>query len=191
MNSEWVGERRTSRTAAGGRRCRRRAAGWLAATAAVALLAAGCGGDDDGKATAGTKSSDPDSERALDYANCMRKHGVPNFPDPVGGQLRLEAGPGTGIEPNSPAFKSAQEACQSLAPSGLQSQSGGSSDTQEQVLRFARCMRKNGVPKFPDPDVSEGGGVTMQLPGVDTNSPEFQAAQQTCAKYLSGLEGAQ
>jgi hypothetical protein len=54
----------------------------------------------------------PESERAAAIANaqCMRKHGVPNFPDPTfsGGQLN----PGlAGVNPQSPAFKQAAAAC--------------------------------------------------------------------------------
>jgi hypothetical protein len=52
----------------------------------------------------------------LDYAACMRSHGVPNFPDPT----ELDGGfgfdlPGSGINPSSPAFSAAEEACSSLA----------------------------------------------------------------------------
>jgi hypothetical protein len=54
--------------------------------------------------------------QGLKYAACMRAHGVPNFPDPQpgsnGGFLI------TGVDPNSPQFQSAQQACQSLMPGG-------------------------------------------------------------------------
>jgi hypothetical protein len=154
--------------------------------AAVAVLAAGCGGDDGGgETTAAADASSP----ALAYSECMRSNGVPDFPDPENGRLMLKAGPG-GLDPESPAFKSAQEACKDKQPSGLASGGGGSAEVQEQVLKFADCMRANGVPSFPDPDVS-GGGVKMQLPqGVDPNSAAFKGAQQQCAPLLSELGGA-
>ena len=47
---------------------------------------------------------------ALAFARCMRAHGVPNFPDPTfsgGGP----AGPQAGINPQSPAFRSAARVC--------------------------------------------------------------------------------
>jgi hypothetical protein len=46
----------------------------------------------------------------------MRSHGVPNFPDPQfgGGGVRIQIGGAGGIDPNAPAFKSAQQACQSI-----------------------------------------------------------------------------
>jgi hypothetical protein len=33
--------------------------------------------------------------------------------------------------------------------------------------------------------------VLSQAPGVDTNSPEFEQAQQVCGQILSGLGGGQ
>jgi hypothetical protein len=52
---------------------------------------------------------------ALKYSECMRSHGLPNFPDPTessnGISLRL-----SGVDPNSSQFRAAQTACRSLAP---------------------------------------------------------------------------
>jgi hypothetical protein len=62
--------------------------------------------------------------QALAMSRCMRSHGVPNFPDPqfqtgpggaVGVGIRLS---GTGIDPNLPAFKAAQQACGPLLGKG-------------------------------------------------------------------------
>jgi hypothetical protein len=67
---------------------------------------------------------------SIAFAQCMRAHGVPNFPDPNGhgGQL----GPASGIDPTAPAFQSAINGrCRSVAPpawvsSGAASSGGGS-----------------------------------------------------------------
>ena len=50
---------------------------------------------------------------ALRFSQCMRSHGVPNFPDPTfaGGGMALELRRDSGIDPNAPAFKAAQQAC--------------------------------------------------------------------------------
>ena len=48
----------------------------------------------------------------LRFSQCMRAHGVPDFPDPrfsATGSVGL--GPGPGTDPNSPAFQHAQRVC--------------------------------------------------------------------------------
>ena len=57
---------------------------------------------------------------------------------------------GSSLDPNAPAFKQAISACKSLEPAGFE---GGARSTQQQsaALKFARCIRDNGVTDFPDP----------------------------------------
>jgi hypothetical protein len=50
--------------------------------------------------------------KELQFAQCMRSHGVANFPDPTSaGVVRAN-----GVDPGSPQFASAQTVCQSLVP---------------------------------------------------------------------------
>ena len=51
----------------------------------------------------------------LRYSQCMRSHGVPNFPSP--GQATTSPG-GSPVNVNSPTFVAAANACQHLLPSG-------------------------------------------------------------------------
>jgi hypothetical protein len=51
----------------------------------------------------------------LKYSQCMRGHGVPNFPSP--GQSGAPA-PGTSIDVNSPQYLAAASACQKVLPAG-------------------------------------------------------------------------
>jgi len=52
----------------------------------------------------------------LQFSQCMRTHGVPGFPDPTfsGGRvgIQIRGGAGGGLDPNSPAFQTAQKDCQ-------------------------------------------------------------------------------
>jgi hypothetical protein len=123
--------------------------------------------------------------RAAAYSSCMRSHGVPGFPDPdAQGHLYLKVTKGGALDPNSPKFQAAQQACKSLAPS--QNASASNSQFSAQMLKFAECMRSHGVPQFPDPQVS-GGHFTMQLPkGINTNSSQFQSAMQACQSLIPG-----
>lgn len=175
---------------------------WVSASAgltALALLAAGCGGSSPNAGAAHATSSpltsahEPSSQPGqlrvrglLALAACMRKNGVPNFPDPTSkGTLLLS--PSSGIDPQSPSFQAAARACAKLAPGGPP---GGASPAQAQAkaLKFARCMRSHGEPNFPDPKFL-GGGFTVQLPtGVDPSSPQWQHAMQAC-QSLSVLPG--
>ncbi len=49
----------------------------------------------------------------------MRSHGVPSYPDPTKGNgggvsLSIGGGPHSGLDPNSPIFQRAQQACSKL-----------------------------------------------------------------------------
>ncbi len=126
--------------------------------------------------------------RDLKFANCMRSHGVPNFPDPGPSGL-LEIGPGSGINPQSPAFQSAQQACSRFGPRG-----GGLPSMSESqklaALAFAKCMRTHGQPNFPDPSFTAPVGATRVLvlrgmvfafrSGIDPKSSAFRHAAAAC-----------
>jgi hypothetical protein len=59
-------------------------------------------------------------EAALRHARCMREHGI-DMPDPTFGDdggARIRLGKGSGIDPNEPDFKKAQEACRGELPRG-------------------------------------------------------------------------
>ena len=51
----------------------------------------------------------------LRFANCMRRHGQPDFPDPSsnGGGVSFSL---RGVDPNSPQFQRAENACRELSP---------------------------------------------------------------------------
>lgn len=71
-----------------------------------------------GAQTGGGASPDIEAQ-VLEYSECMRENGVPDFPDPdfSGGAVRIQLPPG--IDPDSQQFQQAQQACQDLAPQGL------------------------------------------------------------------------
>ena len=75
-----------------------------------------------------TSSLDP-NEALLAFAQCMRDNGVPDFPDPKEDGISLG---GTGIDRNSPEFKAAQKACETLLPQPS-SNTGGNSAWQKVV----------------------------------------------------------
>lgn len=169
---------------------------------ALGLLASACGaGSAPGVASlsgnaanasnpsnSGSGSSSNKQQDALKFSECMRAHGVSNYPDPgSNGAISISGGPGSGLDPNSPTFQSAQKACQGLLPhpSAQQIQ-----QAEQNALKYSQCMRSHGVTNFPDPQFgNNGGGISISIhggnsSGLDPNSPTFQSAQQTCAKVL-------
>ena len=171
----------------------RRAGPVAAALIAVGLLAAGCGGPaGPGVANAGPASSASPSASAsgsaLAYSRCMRAHGITKFPDPDShGNLGINAGPGTGIDPNSPQYKAADQACKHLMPAPNPSQAA---QDRPALLRYARCMRAHGIPDFPDP-TPQGGMEIRASAGsdLDPNSPLYKAADRACSRYMPGGGG--
>lgn len=48
----------------------------------------------------------------LNYAKCMRSHGISDFPDPnADGSLSLKPSPGSDLDPNNPQYQKADNAC--------------------------------------------------------------------------------
>lgn len=108
------------------------------------------------------------------FAQCMRAHGVTDFPDPQGPNQNRFLIPAA-VQSN-PHYQSASAACESLRPR-QSAGGGGGGASQQQLLAFTQCMRANGVSNFPDP----GPDGAINLNGVDRSSPQFQHAAQTCA----------
>ncbi len=56
----------------------------------------------------------------LKFSQCMRSHGVPDYPDPTltgqGISMNIGSIKGAGLDPDSPQFQAAVSACQHLAP---------------------------------------------------------------------------
>lgn len=167
------------------------------ASSAVALAACGSSsssinsaGSSASAASGGSSASaqTANSNKLEQFSQCMRAHGVPSFPDPVNGRLNLRVTKGGSLDPNSAAFKSAEQACKSLAPPGIADNGQPSPQTQSAQLKFVGCMHSHGVPNFPDPQAN-GAMIIKSGNGVDPNSPTFQSALKTCRNLLPGGTG--
>jgi len=170
-----------------------KARGWrrvplLAVLAVAAVLLTACGSQSDpspgsGPSPQGQPSSSPGQSGAVAFAQCVRSHGVPDFPDPQNGHFLI-----SGADQNNPNFRSATQACQHLlGPGGISNGGGGSNNAA--LLSFSQCMQTHGVPQFPDPTANGAIGLPS---GVDPNSPQFQKAWQECQSKLPGnLQGQQ
>jgi hypothetical protein len=182
----------------------------LAALALVALIGlAGCsiapaatGTDSSGSnTTAATPTSTGNTgggntatnrEQAMQFAACMRDHGVSEFPDPnASGELTIDAvANGSSLDTSTAAFKQAMSACKDLEPAGFM---GGTRSPEQQsaVLKFAQCIRNNGVTDFPDPANGEPLVDTNRIPSAATEGGMsiLNAAMHKCGAIYSGQLG--
>jgi hypothetical protein len=178
----------------------------LAAFALVALvgvITAGCGSNapsENGAASSSTTTSGPassadsgattkttDQDKAVKFAECIRNHGVPHFPDPnAKGDFVF------GIDVTPAVWQKAVAACKDLEPPGALS-GKRSPKQQSDALRFAKCVRQNGVKDFPDPVNGDPLIDTTHIPS--SNKPGgmtiLNAATHKCGSILKLAAGGQ
>jgi hypothetical protein len=151
---------------------------------AAALIGAGCGSSPRTESGTSGGGSAPHLSKAVRFAECMRDHGVAKFPDPdPNGELTIDgAVNGTGIDPDGAAWKQAIKACKDLQPAGFKGRKR-TPEQQSQGLKFAQCIRKNGVPDFPDPVEGQPLVNTNLIPSTNTDAgmTALNAAMQKCS----------
>jgi hypothetical protein len=155
---------------------------FLALPIAVAsIVLAACGGSD---STGDSGDTEADRrEAALKFARCMREHGI-DMPDPKfgpGGNVGIEI---SGGRAGKLAINRAEEACSKYLEDvrGPELSPAQEREFRENALKFARCMREQGI-DMPDPTFSEGR-VQMRAPaGGGPENPRFQEAESKCSKY--------
>jgi hypothetical protein len=181
--------------------------------AGLGLLAAGCGGGSTGSQVArlgstttqstfsGTAAAATGKNDPLAFSQCMRAHGIVNYPDPnSSGQL-----PKVGLQQlgvSSSQFQSALAACRQLLPTGGSLQQRESQCLQnhdctpallQQMIaadrKLARCMRAHGVPNFPDTVDGGPGGPYFPISRVGisdaaSHTAQFMAKLNQCARLV-------
>jgi hypothetical protein len=158
------------------------------------VVLAGCatGNADPGVASAsgGTPTAEPaaddDSatgdpvERARQFAQCMRDHGI-DMPDPdANGSVTLDL-QGT----DQSKFDAASEACKEFAPGAGGEHAQVDPATLDKMRQFSQCMRDHGLADFPDP--SADGGLQIKADGssgLDPDSDVFKKAQEACQSIM-------
>jgi hypothetical protein len=173
----------------------RREVGPLAALAMVALISAGCGssapsetgtanssGSTSTAATGGAKKLTA-RDKAVKFAECIRAHGVSDFPDP---DAKNQFNYGVSVTPA--VWNKAVSACKDLQPPGTLS-GKRTPKQQSDALKFAQCMRDNGVKDFPDPDNGDPLIDTTKIRSLGNRSPRtdpvFAPALAECRAVLA------
>jgi hypothetical protein len=159
----------------------------LTALAMFALISVGCstpsattGPSNDGGNANATR------QQAVRFAQCMRDNGVKAFPDPdASGAFTIDAiANGSSVDTTSPAWKQAISACKDLEPAGFTGQKR-SAQEQAAALKFAQCIRDNGVKDFPDPAPDAPLVDTNRVPSAATDAgiSILNAAMKKCGTF--------
>jgi hypothetical protein len=164
----------------------------------IVIAAVGAAGAVAGCGSSGKVSAAPSVNPGLKYAQCMRAHGVTDFPDP--------GAPGNGpfVSPvpdlSSPVVRTATKACGGLGPGGPATVTVSEARRQG-ALKFATCMRAHGQPDWPDPSDSAtaapptNGTAVLLLhgmafvlpPGMNIQAPATRRAAVACGLHLPRL----
>jgi hypothetical protein len=150
-------------------------------------------GNGSGSSTAAGSAGNP-TQLVDEWASCMRSHGDPDQSAPAidankvihvtiprgvpGGIFGYNGQTGSGPGRFCAAYLNAA----STALRGGKSAPAGPSQAQE--LKYAECMRANGVSNYPDPT---GSGATS-LSNLDPNGPTFENAEKVCYRQ-TGVAG--
>jgi hypothetical protein len=174
----------------------------LAALALVAMISSGCGSNAPSETETGTASSTSTAssasgtgeskkltarDKAVKFAECIRAHGVSDFPDP---NASNDFEYGVSVSPA--VWQRATTACKRLQPPGALSAKRNPKQ-QSAALRFAQCIRDNGVKDFPDPVNGQPLVNTYKIPS--SNRPGgmtiLNAAMHKCRSVLGLAAGGQ
>jgi hypothetical protein len=153
----------------------------LNALALAVLVVAGCGSNDTARTSATPKKASV-RDKAVKFSECIRAHGVTDFPDPdAKGEYRY------GVSVSPAVWKRATTACKDPQPPGALS-SKRTAKQQSTALEFAQCMRDHGVKDFPDPANGEPLVDTTKIPSLGNRSPRtdpvFAPAMDKCRVAL-------
>jgi len=147
-----------------------------------------------GSSTARRYSPTTNVRKALAFSRCMRRHGLPNFPDPTSSGAIPKV---SQQELGTPRFRAAERACQRLLPAGSDDifPPGEVQQLLIGMLRFSHCMRSHGVPNWPDPTTDPAGRPEFPLeevPGTDRNywhQPRITHVTDECQHLLPSALG--
>lgn len=168
---------------------RRRPLAALAPIAMVALISA-CGSSAPATSSSGSSGGDTPAskyEKAVKFADCIRAHGDSGFADPTASGEFVG-----GINVSPAVWQKAVDACKGLQPPGTLS-GQRSPEQQSGALKFAQCIRENGVTDFPDPVNGQPLVDTTKIPSASEpgGMSVLHAAMQKCRNALAAVIGGQ
>jgi hypothetical protein len=159
---------------------------------AVASLRTSNSGESSTTAGGGNSETSSQSRNATEplneWTDCMRNHGDPNQADPIvdtygvinihipADAQSLSGQVHGGDGPCNSYLAAAANALRVAHPVAAP-------PTSIALVKYAACMRDNGVPNFPDPNPVTGE-TNLNGTGVDLNSPIVENANEVCGKQI-------
>jgi hypothetical protein len=126
------------------------------------------------------------------WTTCMRSHGDPGQADPTidaNKVIDIPAGAAGAQGLKGLLGSPGGQSCSSYLTAAQRELAGisgsGARLDQATLVKFAECMRANGVPNWPDPGPN---GFDLSGANIEMNSPGVQNGVKVCAKQL-GLSG--
>jgi len=169
----------------------------VAAALVIALLTASCGGGDQGNESRGVATlvgvepleTDTLIAGATAPEAATTESSAETVPAATDGQSDSEIR--TVGEEFSEGIAEQEVAAQEVAPVPEVEPEAAETDPEQALLRFAECMRDNGLPDFVDPTVDATGTVQWRQmfadSGIDPASDDFQQGLDVCRHHFEGL----
>jgi len=162
----------------------RRIAAIILGTLLLGIVIGACGSSSSPSNASGSTSGARFQAR-LNLAKCFRAHGI-NIPDPSSGGGPAGGGGFFRTLRNYPQAQTqaVRQACSQYFAQAFPQLSltpAQRAQAQQQLVKFAECMRSHGV-NIPDPTFNGNGGFGLRraFGSVDRNSPAFQAGLKAC-----------
>lgn len=123
------------------------------------------------------------------WATCMHSHGDPSQADPViASDKTIQVHIPQDAQSLSNAVHAGTAPCNQYLTAAQRALRNGQPFPQPPSLvtevKFAECIRANGVPNYPNPSGPNGSETNFNGTGIDPNSPQVQNADKYCTKKL-------
>jgi hypothetical protein len=164
---------------------------FIVAVLLVAALA-GCSARAGSQAAATTTTAPDAAAIWREVVQCLRDNGMPNLPDPRidgDGQAHFPGG-----DPGDPPPQ-ARRACEPIfnrLPASVREDGGETSGDASRppadipaLLRFARCMREQGMPDWPDPKAD--GTFPLVGTSIRQIARALQISEETVKAHVSSI----
>ena len=126
----------------------------------------------------------------MKFSGCIRSHGVPDFPDPTIGSNGLPTWAPSPNKTQTPIHQRAgrlNRPARRTCPTSARRRSSDKATANAAALKYAACMRSNGVPNFPDPNGQGLIQINDATGTLDASSPAFQKAHTACKSLDNGF----